>query len=372
MNKGFGEFEGLDEATLLAFVEGTISSEQSAAFLHALQGRPHHAQTLRTLEKMRRDREAVMRLPEVMAPAGLVEAAIARAQREALLSLRSAGEQSDEIPVSRVIPIRRSWWSGTRAAIAAAAVLGIASGAVIIGFWPATKPAGPLVAQGPGPSAISTPEAPRPRPTPIVLEQDPAPETPAPLLAIANEAAMVPLAPRQSIENLGEAVELAKAGRLVIRVTARNPARCEQQIASIATRSESSRLWRASAQAPVEIRTALASRSSTPSAIRPFEPAMADGQRRPGWLILRPSQLELFTAPREEDLISMVRLSPTEDAIRALRTTLGEQVGAVTLSELAEPAPEVREDRTVDSALWWSGSPTQWARWSSVPVIIER
>jgi hypothetical protein len=28
--------------------------------------------------------------------------------------------------------------------------------------------------------------------------------------------------------------------------------------------------------------------------------------------------------------------------------------------------------RTIESTLWWSGPPTRWANWASVPVIIER
>jgi hypothetical protein len=47
-------------------------------------------------------------------------------------------------------------------------------------------------------------------------------------------------------------------------------------------------------------------------------------------------------------------------------------VGSVAVAELAEPVAAEEEGPTIESVLWWAGSPAQWAPWASIPVIIER
>lgn len=382
MNGHGTNFDGLDEATLLAFVEGGLGAAEEATLRRTLP-----AEVLASLQAMRGDRGAVARLPEPPVPAGLAEAAMARAQREALHSLRLTGEQEVQIPVSRVAPVRRSWLTPARGAMAAAALLGVVGGLSLIANWPgggknkggggAGGGTGVDVAQGP----IETPGPVAP-PVPApenVAAATPGDETPADGVRVASaDPVVVPMAPLAvRVDESARVLALAKSGRLVLRVTPKAPGKCEQQLASLEARSANSQLWRAKADAPADIRLALA-RPAPAEKTRvegaPDEPALGgvDGFQP---MIIRPVELPSIAPPRVQDLVAMLRVAPTADALNAVRAVLSEQLGAVEFAEMAAPlssAEDAADQATIESLLWWSGSPTQWARWASVPVVVER
>lgn len=381
MNGHGTNFDGLDEATLLAFVEGELAAAQEATLRRTLPG-----EVLASLEAMRRDRAAVARLPEPAAPAGLAEAAMARAQREALHDLRLTGEQEMVIPVSRVAPVRRSWLTPARAAMAAAALLGVVGGLTLIANWPSGKPRGAGRPGGlPGTDIALGPNQ---TPDPIAIADLP-PENPTvgtpgdetlgePVRTASADPVVVPLAPVAArTDEPARVLGLARSGRLVLRVTPRAPGRCEQQLASLEARSATSQLWRARAEAPADIRVALATPApteKTPVEPNPDGPHMA-GLDGAGPMIIKPVTLPSIAPPRVQDLVAMLRIAPTADALGAVRAVLTEQLGVVEFAEMPAPlvsADEAADQATLESVLWWSGSPTQWARWASIPVVIER
>lgn len=385
MNGHGTNFDGLDEATLLAFVEGELGAAGEATLRRTLP-----AEVLASLEAMRGDRTAVARLPEPAAPAGLAEAAMARAQREALHGLRLTGEQEVEIPVSRVVPVRRSWLTPARGAMAAAAVLGVVGGLTLIANWPGGSKSkdrggpgggtGVDVAQGPnetpGPAA---PPVPAPEHVAVGDPNDSGDATPGEPVRVASaDPVVVPLAPvAVRADESARVLALARSGRLVLRVTPRAPGRCEQQLASLEARSATSQLWRARAEAPADIRTALATPAPAEAPrihAGPEDPAIA-GVEGPRPMIIRPVELPSIAPPRVQDLVAMLRVAPTADALNAVRAVLTEQLGAVEFAEMPAPiasADDAAEQATIESMLWWSGSPTQWARWASVPIVVER
>ena len=99
--------------------------------------------------------------------------------------------------------------------------------------------------------------------------------------------------------------------------------------------------------------------------------AGVDGSLSP--MIIKPREIPaICPPPRVKDLVATLRIAPTLDAINAVRSILSEQLGSVVFAELAEAAPVEEEPASIESMLWWSGSPAQWARWAVVPVVIER
>jgi hypothetical protein len=389
----------MDESTLLALVEGVLPLEQASVLRDQLaQGTPEQQRLLDRLDSMRRDRAGVASLAMAPMPLGMVEAAMRRAQQDALAGLRIAGEHAGDIPVSRVVPSRHRRWTGARRLTAVAALLGMIGGVTLIAVWPKKPSAGhEAVAtndktgsntgistggHGEKPSSIAVNDS----ATDADLRdgsfdglQDPSTKVASsePVDAVAVPMALSPLASADRAEHL---LELAKAGRLVFKVTARTPRQSEQQLASLAARPLGTRAWNVSADAPVHVVASLALLSKPSSVIPqgtgPSEsPMMADTSTQPRPMIVRPeAPLPMAVPPGAEDLVGLVRVVPTLDGIESVRRALTDAVGSVTVAELADPLAGMgtSEPITLESAIWWSGPPTRWATWASVPVIIER
>jgi hypothetical protein len=390
-------FDGLDEHTLLGLVERTLDARAEAAAMDRLSPAAR-AQIV----AMRRDRAQIAALPEVAAPAGMVERAVAAAQREALNGLRLAGEQESEIPVSRVVPIRRAWWKGRGAALAAAASLGIVGGVVLLSLPSRTPKTGPTDngAIAAGPNAV-------PEPLPLlnpdrglgatagIAAATPSDEAGAiepTSLAQADGAlgsgsgatpVMVPMAPASARVNDADlALALAREGRLVIRVTPRMPSGVERRMETLTARSSRSGLWRAEETVPMEVSSALASTSSPePEGARPEPRPRPDqpmiiasaGMREPGGLLIKPkAELTIALPPEPGDLVTLARAAPTAEALESLTRTLGDQIGSVTYESLPERIAVEDQDVTIDSTLWWTGTPRRWTKWTAIPLIIER
>jgi hypothetical protein len=168
----------------------------------------------------------------------------------------------------------------------------------------------------------------------------------------------------------------------VLKVTARTPRQSEQQLALLAARPQGSRVWDVSASAPGEVVASLAALSPTASespdpSLRDHSPALAGTTPQLTPMILRPSApLPMVLPPGVQDLVGLVRVVPTLDGIESVRRALTDAVGSVTVAELPEGLPGMgvtaSQSITLESAIWWSGPPTRWATWASVPVIIER
>ena len=399
---GAADQGGFDEATLLALVEGVLPIERASVVRETLaRGTPEQQRLLGRLDAMKRDRAGIASLAACSVPVGMVEAAMRRAQQDALAGLRIAGEQASEIPVSRVVPVRRSMWTNARRLTAAAAVLGVVGGVGLVAFWPSKAPSGTEVAgnttnntsvpsgtnTGTQPSGLTVAD-----PVATTVETtdgstDGGPDAPMHLATAAPIGpAAVPMANSQPADRAARVLELAKAGRLVLKVTARTPRQCEQRLASLAARPQGSRVWDVSANAPGEVVASLAAlspaSSASPDANVPNhephrEPALAGTNAQPTPMIVKlPEPLPMVIPPGAQDLVGLVRVVPTLDGIESVQRALSDAVGSVTVAELPEAMAGMgvtaSQAITLESAIWWSGPPTRWATWASVPVIIER
>jgi hypothetical protein len=384
-----GSFHGLDEATLLGLIEGTLDAQAEAAALAGLSG----AQRARVVA-MRRDRARVAALPEPSVPSGMVERAMAASQREALNGLRLVGERESEIPVSRVVPVRRVWWKSRGAGLAAAASLGLVAGVVVLSMPSKPPTTGVDVAVGtPDTTTIETAPianpistfATTPKPDGGGIGDAATDETnetnPVVTTLLANaEPVRVPMAPASARGGEADrALALAREGRLVIRVTPKSQAGLDRRVEAFASRSERQSLWRASTELPQTVATALASAPPTPDATpesaRPAPDLIiaAGHAEAPGGLLFKPrADLAVTLPPAPGDVVTLARVTPTAEGLASLSRTLADQVGAITYEALPVRLDTPTAEATIDSALWWTGTPRRWAAWAAVPVIIER
>jgi hypothetical protein len=390
-------FDGLDEHTLLGLVEGTLDARAEASATAGLS-----PSACARIALMRRDRTRLAALPEVAAPTGIVEQAVAAAHREALNGLRLVGEQESEIPVSRVVPIRRAWWKGRGVALATAASLGIVGGVVLLSLPSWTPKSGPtdtgVIAAGPDtvpePRSLVNPDRGLDATTGIAAAT-PSDEVEGIELASVVQAhaalgsgsgatpLMVPMAPASARVNDSDlALALAREGRLVIRVTPRMPTGVDRRMETLTARSSRSGLWRAEETVPTEVSAALASASrpepdaATPEPRpRPDQPMIvaSAGMQVPGGLLIKPkAELTIALPPEPGDLVTLARAAPTAEALESLTRTLGDQIGSVTYESLPERIATEDHDATIDSTLWWTGTPRRWTKWTAIPLIIER
>jgi hypothetical protein len=162
-------------------------------------------------------------------------------------------------------------------------------------------------------------------------------------------------------------------------VTPKAPSRCRQQLETLEARTASNQIWRAQKDAPQAIVTALATPPSEDvpaiSRPRPTPVYVADAAGGGSWpMIVRLPRLPTFSTPKVEDLIALIRVAPTAEAIEAARAAIEDQVGKVTFAETIDPLPADSSEAqpTIDSMFWWSATPAHWARWASIPVVIEQ
>ncbi|MFG0331174.1 MAG: hypothetical protein ACF8PN_14905 [Phycisphaerales bacterium] len=114
---GNGQFDS-DQERLLAYIEGEASAEEAAQIEARLASNPARLATLRT---MREDRSILRSLDDVTAPEGLIDDAIAVAERSMLL---------DDAPLAPEVPWRRRRATVWRQVAVAAAVVLLVGGAV--------------------------------------------------------------------------------------------------------------------------------------------------------------------------------------------------------------------------------------------------
>jgi hypothetical protein len=405
------------EADCLAWVEGEpLPREREQALARAFGADPALA---RRLEAMRADRGALCSLETPAAPANLmagVETALQpMLERQMLLGLQEGSSISDLPPISIVRPVRRSIVAaffadrtGRRLA-AAAAVLVVVGGAAYLGTTYLSRRTAPkpnMIALGgpskPGPSASDEGAALALNPT-QKRESQPAeaPPPPAPVETLAAETHeekskdLTPEgasgeAPETQVADAAQfgqwaegpflpeldgarAAELAKQGRLLIRVTALDPSFRNGGVAERIRRADGNmirlgedappalvQLLAPPAPAPemgpqpeMERPAALASDSSLPSV-----PAPPSGSER-SW-----------TPPSEQTVyLAQVRLDGA--ALEALRGTLSGGYGAAQYEELNEPLTEGTAALNPTAVVWWTQPPAGWKDWAGVPIVVD-
>lgn len=385
MNQNFDQLpQGLDQATLLALVEGALTPAQVTEARRNLSLSPELAASI---DGMIADRRALASLPPVPVPEGLVEAAMARSRTEAMTSLKFVEAQPGPIAISTILNSRQGWWNRTKVA----AALLVATGSVFVYFSTRggkgqPQPTDPrmITKREPSHGSISGPELPITLSNPTIetpdlhVPADEVPDAPLTLAASSGPAVVFPMLPADAGEaRLQRALDLAREGRLVIRVIARTPASIQSEVAAISTRRESGRIWTLSREAPAEIALAVA----RPPALAPHpeEPAAAPAFANEQWQVpmKRVPAIDVTTRgievpPQRED-ISLASISPSISALQSLQTVLTERLGAVEFAELGSPAQSAQPAAvTAESVLWWTQPPAQWSAWIDVPVVIER
>jgi len=414
-----------DEGDLLAWIEGEkLPRDRELAVAAALSQDPGLA---RKLELLRADRQALCSLPEIPAPAGLMEAVEAALQpmleRQMLVGLQDDLPDNSPLPISMVQPMRRSVFdifladrAGRRMAAAAAVLLmvgGISYFATsqFSGTTPArivaSKGAAENAADGTNPAAMSmatktepsSPEAAAVRSAgaepiakiadaaPIIAAAPAASEPAAELTADPAPMAITqlygPPSPTDAVVitalEMDRAVELARESRLVIRLRTADPSVMAQpQRLTDRIRRAASPAWKLGGDVPAATLAILS--PPTMPRIRPMERSvqptafagmsdLAPGMYGPP----RPEPLPpIPDIPEPKPAAFIVQTRLDVPALETLRNAISGRYGEVVFEELAEPLP-LNETPSLNPAavMWWSQSPTGWTRWADIPVVID-
>jgi hypothetical protein len=167
------------------------------------------------------------------------------------------------------------------------------------------------------------------------------------------------------------AVELARANRLVIRVTAASLAESAARMDALAARARPDSAWRLATSAPAEVVAVLSRRREPlPAPGRPETAELAASRSAPDFVgpeFVPPAPI---AAPRERRVLC-VESRLDESALEALLATLRESGQTAEFAEAAEPLPAQTPAMTTTALLWWTQPPACWAPWGSVPVVVE-
>lgn len=386
----------LNEAAMLDWVEERLSRiEQSK--LAAASGRAGVAQRV---AQMQANRRVLTNLPEEHAPPELMERVLAALEREALLELAGDDAPSGPIPISSV-PVQQSRglrWERRLPGLALAA--GIALLAVGGVYW-AMVLQGPTVQPGqfgpavPGPIAQADPSGERSLTGPEATTTMTDAQAPTAVAAgrenenlvgengvSAYLAAAMSSAQRSRPVDAGEAMALAREGRLVMRVLARNT-RNIGQVEELAA-AKTTRPWRLTPGVP----------GAVLAAVLPVEPLvgpLAEGQvdrpllasREPGKALSLMSGLigpgaaasPLPVAFRAEDRVKATYIADVADSDRSLdnlRRTFAERLRATVVFEALDEAAVLPATTDPDAVLWWTQGPQTWTGRVAVPVVVEQ
>jgi hypothetical protein len=175
------------------------------------------------------------------------------------------------------------------------------------------------------------------------------------------------------------ALELAREGRLVIRLKVADPSIAAQpsRVADRIRRAESP-MWRVAADAPAELAAKLSPsmpEPRQPSASEP-EPIRYSGEKQyssdlaPGMFgPPRPPELPPPPAPKS---VYIIQTRLDAQALETLMNAIEGSYGEAAFEESAEPLSlDSAAVPTPASVVWWGQSPAAWTHWASVPVVID-
>jgi|GEM_PF-5445106 len=400
-----GSAPGPDEATLLAWVEGTADAAQFESVRQAMAADPA---LLTLLEAMKADRERLEFLGDLAPPGGLVAGALARYDAEMSQALGTAidpgalsgiaGNEIHEVRVSRPLRRQRAFWSRERGLLAAAAAVALVSGLAWLGMQPNSdsrvKNTGVVASGGDSTHRSDLNDTTRltvadtgehllahgPTPVPDFERAGDVMVATVPMLGLEQPPA-VPLVLASVTQDPSDRwIRAAREGRLAVRVTARRADAAEASLVSLISNHSPVRSWRVTDRVPDAVKIALA--KPPPPVAPPKEPApivVASGAEGHGSRLMQaplraPSPAAVVVPPSATDLVCVGAFSPTASALEALRGALTEQVGAVSFVELSTPlvAASGPAAQTPESVLWWTQPASRWTEWVEVPVIVER
>ena len=357
----------LDEAALLAYLEGELPAEPARRVALALAREPAWRDRLAELAA---DRRALVALPQERAPEDLMARVAEQLERELLIGL-GQGESAQAGPLRAVktppLVIRaggrvRGWLRplideplGRKLALAAGLLL-MAGGVGYIGIRELGIP-------GPGTPGVEPSR-------PMAIAQADAPSQAEPDAVIATLAAaelaseVGPLTPETGMPLLADR-------RLGIRLIARDPARAEAWVAGL---SSTAGRYAARGPAPalasvmglemgMEPRATSLARGPQPTAPRAAMDAVAESSPSAGLPAGSPVLIEFELAGAT--LASFVRAAEREAGVEVEFFDLGSlEPGALAL--LAQPVA----GGGIDDLLWWNAGPEHWTPRRLAPVVI--
>lgn len=419
------------EADLLAWIEGEpLPAARDAAVARYLNAHPKYAERLL---RMKGDREALRALADEPAPAGLVQGALEALEpvleRQMLLDLAQGEPVGGGPPVSIVRPPRQSLWEtftadrlGRRLAMAAALLL-LVGGVTYFAADQLGDGAGrPSFEDESGPIALQQPpedEAPSilfdasparevaAAPEWAMMKSEPASdagrvEEPAPTtlaatgrgasagaadLAEAKPAEVLVAAPEapEPVEIGPErALELAREGRLAIRVLSGNPERAVTRLENRASRRSAAAPWRLGGEVDETIIAALANPGPSTALVRAdlppedLRPTFAGMDLPPEVRMLLPGSettslaFELPVPAHAVPHGRMVEVRLDERTLESVRKEAARVAGGrAVYEELPTALPPETPPVSPASVFWWTQPPSAWGGWGRVPVIIE-
>lgn len=370
----------LSEGQLLDWIDGCLSPEEEAR-LAALSGRIGLS---RRIEEMRANKRALTRAGDAAAPAELHDRVLAALERESLFD--APVEAPEAIPISTVVVERerpRSRWmhsAGAPLAFAAGLAL-LVSGAA---YWVVVSRPAPVSKTGGG-VALKSDEADALRPPEERREAQPAMEiASAPVMEHAPDADLPSLGPataptitlaakRKPIDD-ARALELAREGRLVMRVVADN-VKVLADLEHDAARPTSQREWKLSAEVPASVVAAVAPRNVPFGLGTREEFAFAS---KDALSMIGPRAALTWPVTAMADRGARVKgtyfaeVPVRESTLRAVKSVFADRLNArVVFEELDEPVRAPARLDT-DSALWWTRPSSRWTERVSIPVVVEQ
>ncbi len=418
---------GPEEADLLAWVEGEkLSPAMDAAVARLLMSNPVLA---RELEAMRRDRDALQSLEdEFSAPAGLIESVESALQpvleRQLLLGLQDGEPLESKPVVSMVRPEKRGIFqtfladrSGRRMAMAAGLLL-VVGGAT---YWATTMvsstPRPLIVARNDSRKEMATPEAPakplaKAETSPATLTND-KPASDKTSVAVATpkkvENSGAPVVPGNTVPNdpttaetevamVGPvkvpvdstlAAELAREGRLVIRVVSPQSARSPVAVAEHLKKDVSGPGWKLGSEVPSAVAVAVAHEPVDWKQLAATQPSRGDDETLVAAdmdavnkgldpsLIGPPAPSAELPQLAIEQVPSIYMLqarldAATMDAVKKSLQKAG-RADEVLFEERYESLPLDPSAPILNpnAMVWWNNTPAGWAKWGEVPVVID-
>jgi hypothetical protein len=400
----------ITEAEVLALIEGdmgTLPHERREIVRQAVAADPVLS---RLVGEIRTDAKAVVSFSHVTAPPSIRMKVVEELRRPAARPEPIREPAGGEIPVSSVVVSRERPWRRMieRAPVrrfAAAAALLIAAGA---GVWlvgqaieygkihaaPRTVALGPseretdgnrsagdgLLADDHGAAiAAATPNSDNQVPATTDEGDPPIPAGPEGT-AIASATGPVD---ETSGMDLAKAVELARAGRLVIRVRAVSEREAESDIERLATETARDIRWRPlEARDLPQVALALRQRPMRPlpyAAERPPRPVTPVGIPDVSAPVASPltpvgTAADVAEALKQADFrpLYTVELDESETNLATLVQNLSKSKSHIAeFVSLEEPLPTLIPSTDPAAVLWWTRPPSGWTRRVCVPIVLE-
>jgi hypothetical protein len=357
------DLHGLEPAELLDAVELDECDPRVARTRGMAR---EHGSLLTTLEGMREDRVALSAVGST-APAGLVDAAIdaarVEAEREALLSIESTDPSFETPPVSKVVPPRRrlsdrlrlsptTGWVAMAACVLLAVSLLAIEGARRAGVLLDAPPRLADVPSASTPSQVDDARVAEPG-SALASAQD---------LGDPSQGNGAPRA-FEPVADLAAAVDALSAGRLVVRVVARDAGAGTGWSDAIAG-SRSDGLWSVVAEAPGVIVAALpGARDALPTDGPVYAGDHAGGHERDTRADAR--------APVPVRIgVAHARVARTRTALAALLAHFERAGFDASMESVADPLPSP-VDLSPTALGWWNDPLRPMPARASVPVIVE-